>query len=100
VRRIVYRVPVDYRTLEIRGGRAEVTLHDGFASQGYKTGYQVKPTRWLQAEAFTVEGKRFARQCWRYSGKRYGVADAHWKKLCSSLAIEGCRASSTLLPPV
>lgn len=94
VRRVEYRIPRDYRTPEIRGGRAVLRLYDGLASQGYKSGYERKPTRWLEAECFTAAGKLYRRQCWRYSGKRWERADLDWRKLCSDLQLEGCTVAT------
>lgn len=71
------------------GSRATVTLHEGQASHGYRTGYQHVPQRWVTV---TVEGSKVprgeGRHCWRYSGKRYAQALADFEKIAADFRRE------------
>jgi len=65
------------------GRKARAEIREGFASQGYKTEYERKPTRWI---AVWVEGCR----PWasRYSGARYQLAIGEWDRIRSLIKKE------------
>lgn len=56
------------------GQHLALFLWAGFASKGYRSGYQTVPARWLEA-IFGPAGGPKERSAWGYSGNRLEQAD-------------------------
>lgn len=56
------------------GKAYEATVHAGESSQGYKSGYDRIPHRWL---TIRVAGRAIG--CWQYSGARIARADRDYR---------------------
>lgn len=74
---------------EVKGGRAEVSLHEDFTSQGYKTGYESIPTRWVRGVSWKPDGKVFMTTGNRFTGKRYDLAEQHYRDMVEGLRRQG-----------
>ena len=69
---------------ENKGAYAIVSLYDGLASHGWRTGYERIPKRWLTLRV-TRDGKVLVKQCWSYSGARWDKAENDWRHLAENL---------------
>jgi hypothetical protein len=63
------------------GGKVQIDYHEGFASKGYKSGYEPVPHAWIRLRFYPAERitEWEARQtwhdrCWSFSGRRVAGA--------------------------
>ena len=91
------RAAVVVATMTIPNGHPEyagecqrITLYEGSASHGYKTGYQHVPERWTEAVRSWQNPTDWRRRdVYRYSGRRYAVALSDWRALEAEIAARG-----------
>jgi hypothetical protein len=63
------------------GALAELALHDGMASAGFRTDYQRVPKRWVTLKVTGGPLVKPERQCWSYSGGRWDAAEHNYAEL-------------------
>jgi len=90
IRERAYTVPGDAPGAgeDVRGGSLTVRLYRGFASDGWKTGYEARPAFWVEGVSYTPGGKRWRRDCRRHRSE--DKARAEFLAMCQHA--EGCGA--------
>lgn len=73
----------------VLGGRAVISLHEDMTSQGYKSGYQAIPTRWVVGTSFRPDGRVFMRTAQRYTGNRYEKAEQDYQAMRAGIIRQG-----------
>jgi hypothetical protein len=70
------------------GHSITVALYEGEASQGYKSGYERVPTKWLEVvvrEPRGVSSRIVSRYCTQYSGHRLAQAERDYRTNVANL---------------
>jgi hypothetical protein len=57
-----------------QGAKVLLKLWTGYASHGWKSGFEAKPSAWLEVTITACPHCRGERHAWSYSGKRYPKA--------------------------
>lgn len=70
-------LPVDTNA----GKHATIILYQGYASDGYKSGYNRRPCAWLEIK---VDGQKTSR--FRYGGKNYPEAEKQFNDMATVLS--------------